>query len=202
MARPSRLHPVSSWSAADRRIAFSSASSVFSRYLLFDLTEHTVLGAEGSLRLGIDVGLVVEFYCPWPVKSFVRDHPCSDRIYGAQRAWKGCREKGGCRWKPFTGKMSWPFGKKNFNEASDETAGGREIQRSREWRDEIKREWGILDDYRYHRWATVLPTTVARVPTYRRESTILGYYRYFSDTGVRDVWQTDGKGRKRREGKR
>lgn len=70
MARPSRLHPVSSWSAA---------SSVFSRYLLFDLTEHTVLGAEGSLRSGIDVGLVVEFYCPWPVKSFVRDHPCSDR---------------------------------------------------------------------------------------------------------------------------
>lgn len=92
--------------------------------------------------------------------------------------------------------------KKNVNEASDETAGGREIQRSREWRDEIKREWGILDDYRYHRWATVLPTTVARVPTYRRESTILGYYRYFFDTGVRDVWQTEEKRRKRREGKR
>lgn len=47
--------------------------------MLFDLTEHTVLGPEGSLRSGIDVGLVVEFYCPWPVKSFVRDHPCSDR---------------------------------------------------------------------------------------------------------------------------
>lgn len=77
MARPSLLHPVSSSFAADRRIAFSSASSVFSRYLLFDLTEHTVLGAEGSLRLGIDVGLVVEFY--WPVKSFARDDPCSDR---------------------------------------------------------------------------------------------------------------------------
>ena len=31
---------------------------------------------------------------------------------GEQRAWKGCRENGGCCWKLFTGKMCWPFGKK------------------------------------------------------------------------------------------